>query len=680
MFGSADIILLLLVVKSSNLFQGVEGTFHKIAGYHTNSKVYGSTIDLDQAEIIHQLSKGDFDRAKAIFLQGEHTDPYAILTFDEPIKRDEILAHVPGTLDTEIHASGSTEDGTSIVGNVVIPFKPGDDGNYKSKTILKKGQTTVRIGYDHNVHHVHPKLCAVGAREEPVLDGCFASEGGLIIDGYGLWENYKYNPLTDNGFLSTLHSFNEFHHDNIHNVNGHVHEDTNDGIHYGKSSMTTHKVPIDLHRYFMYYHQMNYGNHWIDAAFDGVPTSFSLKAVIGNTDFSLLSQTGRAYAIQTATVTMNVFLKVMRLMNEATRPVKHGKKSKKDDGNIDYLYHPMNAAEIWDTAVATYTGSLEGPHGTGVGYLLYGLADQLCIDFATCKLNHNDDSGSPISDFSATAATTAKVNLDLIRLFQDGHQHLVENCHDTHHSKCIHHARQTKLHIEQMMLVPLIQGTLRSAHRLYQHHNIKPESLKDKQVEEIEIGKGIAFLSSILPDIHDCSHEDAKILWGHMNLQNLVNGEGAGHPDFYSDIKGAFERNYECLQLHCEDIGGVFNTETGRYYRGAEPCGDAWRDSQVQGVESGFEQLLAFAVFCIGISLMCWIVIRRHPGIVPAMLSRKMKGAFIHHYQTTGMNRGGLYHPPSHGYGRLEDSDLELTDNGSETNASYELSQSISSM
>ena len=40
----------------------------------------------------------------------------------------------------------------------------------------------------------------------------------------------------------------------------------------------------------------------------------------------------------------------------------------------------------------------------------------------------------------------------------------------------------------------------------------------------------------------------------------------------FAAVKKAFERNYACMEVRCEDIGGLWFAASEDYYEGAEPC------------------------------------------------------------------------------------------------------------
>ena len=40
--------------------------------------------------------------------------------------------------------------------------------------------------------------CKVGGNNDPNIEGCFASNGTLTIEGFGDGQSYSYTPTTDN--------------------------------------------------------------------------------------------------------------------------------------------------------------------------------------------------------------------------------------------------------------------------------------------------------------------------------------------------------------------------------------------------------------------------------------------------------------------------------------------------
>jgi hypothetical protein len=48
----------------------------------------------------------------------------------------------------------------------------------------------------------------------------------------------------------------------------------------------------------------------------------------------------------------------------------------------------------------------------------------------------------------------------------------------------------------------------------------------------------------------------------------------------YVDVKKAFEGVYECLDLRCEDVGGIWDSVNGGYLSDAAPCGSGASDGK----------------------------------------------------------------------------------------------------
>jgi hypothetical protein len=161
---------------------------------------------------------------------------------------------------------------------------------------------------------------------------------------------------------------------------------------------------------------------------------------------------------------MNVFTQVNRIMTEWSVEKCLQECTK---GQIC-----TQATEPCDTAIATYAGSMEGAEGTGQGYLLYSLADQLCAEFATCS-----GSGGIGDPKQEDIEGTAGVNLKIIQQFQSGRYDLeVGNCQL---------ADLIKSRIVQLMTVPLIQGTLDRPTVF----NIRTKTLKKKRDARLSLSR-----------------------------------------------------------------------------------------------------------------------------------------------------------------------------------------------
>ena len=247
---------------------------------------------------------------------------------------------------------------------------------------------------------------------------------------------------------------------------------------------------------------------------------------------------------------MNVWMYVIREMEDALDDC--DKRCDINDCNDD----PVKA---WDEAVAFYTGSLELQDGSGKGKLLHGLADKRCVNFNTC------------GDLADSLEGTAHVNLEIFRQFKEGLRKINQG-------ECPA-ARTNKESIEQLMAIPLVQGTLRYAY-------VRSTDVDPDETAEAE---GATFAAAVLPVVHACDEDDAKIIYDNM-------GVDSSKPNFEA-VKEAFERNYACMGIRCEDVGGLYDSVNMKYFEGADPCGS----SSASGMTLTFGLM---ATFFVGITML----------------------------------------------------------------------------
>jgi len=105
-----------------------------------------------------------------------------------------------------------------------------------------------------------------------------------------------------------------------------------------------------------------------------------------------------------------------------------------------------------------------------------------------------------------------------------------------------------------LMSIPLIQGTLRYAYK------IDKMSGADK-----EKGEGAIFAAAIVPRVHYCNPADGDTIMNNMKI-------GASSTSFTA-VKAAFERNFACMNITCEEVGGIWSAADNNYYAEAGPCG-----------------------------------------------------------------------------------------------------------
>jgi hypothetical protein len=291
----------------------------------------------------------------------------------------------------------------------------------------------------------------------------------------------------------------------------------------------------DFMKFYNYYGMDTYADHWVTAAFDKGKTTFTAPA--SNTDFSGTGQTAvfsnevRTQSIKKGTAYMNVWMYVIREFEDAIDDCKSSCIACNDD--------PVHA---WDEGVAFYTGSLasDAPIAAG-GKLIWALAEKRCKNYQTC---------GPNGDSTSLSGTTAKVNNDLLFEFNKGRDALQGG-------KCAE-VRPIVRKVVSLMTIPLIQGTIRYARYMGPVNNMGA----DKQSE------AATFAAAVLPMVHACSAEDAKIIDNYTKLKAGRTSDGDAQ---FTEVKAAFERNYACLGITCADVGGLV-VAANEYYPDAAPC------------------------------------------------------------------------------------------------------------
>jgi len=357
---------------------------------------------------------------------------------------------------------------------------------------------------------------------------CFATSGTITENDGGSEYTYTYDINADNDNGRTIQGFSTA-------VQSKMLEDCK-GCPYA-----------DAEYYFKYYGNPNYGDIWVQAALSGDKTDF--KSGRGNADFATYDFEGRAECVKKGTAYLNVFMYVIREFEDAL-----------DDCVKECIYCNDDPVHAWDEGVAFYAGSLEGEAGEGSGELLHQLADKRCKDYNTC----------------VEGSTVSKVNSELQGLFNVGQGQLQIGKCDA--------ARITKSQVADLMYIPLIQGTIRYAHKI------------DKLGLNLEKEKaeGTVFAASILPRIFAVNEDAANTIYDNMRV-------GATSTN-YKAVRDAFESVYSDLNINCADIGGLVDS-TGAYYEGAAPCSDESTEpkstSNVIGIAIG-AVVCAIAVGSIG--------------------------------------------------------------------------------
>eukprot|EP00580_Thalassiosira_gravida_P015601 CAMPEP_0201663610 /NCGR_PEP_ID=MMETSP0494-20130426/5351_1 /ASSEMBLY_ACC=CAM_ASM_000839 /TAXON_ID=420259 /ORGANISM="Thalassiosira gravida, Strain GMp14c1" /LENGTH=522 /DNA_ID=CAMNT_0048142239 /DNA_START=113 /DNA_END=1681 /DNA_ORIENTATION=+ len=298
-------------------------------------------------------------------------------------------------------------------------------------------------------------------------------------------------------------------------------DDGGDGTKITVQSLSTNVEgaikPVDsatLAMFERYYGSTDYADKWIRASIDGAETTFAN----GNADFSKFGLAGRAESVRYGTAVLNIWMAVVGRLETAA-----------------FLCPSFASSSImkWDRAVALYTGSLSRATGAE-GQFPYTLAQIQCKTFGTCDLDDGD--------------TMAPLNDRIFTFFTNGQAQL-ENGNCLGVSDIARDARS-------LMTVPLVQGVL---HAVYLTDN-------EDYVLETTQGAGAAFAAALLPLIHSCNEGNADLVHNDLMPGKLLEGS-------YEVVKAALERSYKCLNIQCEDVGGIMNLRGDGYIKGAEACG-----------------------------------------------------------------------------------------------------------
>jgi len=110
--------------------------------------------------------------------------------------------------------------------------------------------------------------------------------------------------------------------------------------------------------------------------------------------------------------------------------------------------------------------------------------------------------------------------------------------------------------LKPLLMVPLIQGTLSNFYSI--------DIFSDKRSRTL--GATYAFVAAVVPLVYNCSVPNGNMIYKDAHHPN----EGVAS---FEVVKGALERQYECLGVTCEQIGGLVDIVDGGYLRNAEPCG-----------------------------------------------------------------------------------------------------------
>lgn len=266
-----------------------------------------------------------------------------------------------------------------------------------------------------------------------------------------------------------------------------------------------------MRRFNKYYGVPDYANKWVAAAFRNEATNFPN----GNARFTGYDGEGTSVAIVDGISYLHIWMYVIRQMEYSLDACSRL--------CVGCDYESLHA---WDVAVALYTGSnFDSPSENGM--LLCTLAETICEFFGTC----DNDLNGKIYDLFNRGKSLLLNEMDCTPL--DG---VIEE-------------------ITKLMTVPLVQGMLYEAYR--------KDNFRDSR-ERVE-AKGATFAAAVLPIVDYCNHNWAELIYKNMRLG--YDGSGS-----FIVVKDAIERNYDCMKISCEDVGGILNLIDGTYHADAEPC------------------------------------------------------------------------------------------------------------
>lgn len=297
-----------------------------------------------------------------------------------------------------------------------------------------------------------------------------------------------------------------------------------------------------------YYGDHDYADKWVMAAHNKENTQFSNDR--GNNDFTIFEERmGTGEAMKKGIAYLHVWMTVVRHLSAA----------------VELCGQPQAAAEL-DKAVALYTGSLTTDPDETSGILLYGLADVRSHQFRTAGVVGELDSG------------TAHINVQVMSAFEE----LQGIFNAQQPSMCGSTVEQTKQAIINYMRVPLLQGVLRYTYiREFDMHEF---NLDDS---ERTMAESATFAATVLPFVNECNPNAAKVLHEHTRVH-------ATHTDF-ATVKRALEKTYNCLNVSCDLVGGIWDREEQTYRRFGEPCGSMRMRTGGSGAAAGFFKFVGFS-------------------------------------------------------------------------------------
>jgi len=474
-----------------------------------------SRIDIDRKEMetqLNELTEAGFINAKNIYENGANSGVLATLVLSEALGME---------LEKETEVSGES-----------VTKKPQSAKLYEN---VGKGASAIKVKYESS------RDCRVNSMV-PFTSGCFNTTGTITLA----------SPTIEMTNISYSYSIEE----------GTKNSRTLKG--FSTHACRSGSMHEDFKKFYDYYGECDYANKWVMAAFDGTKTDLEN----GNADFGIYGLEGRSEAINTAALSMNIWMHIVQKMEDSI--VSCEKNCNGEECDTRFI-------SSWDEAVAYYFGSMENGR-EGSGNMPYSLANKVCKNFGTC---------------GSLFLQQARANFDVMDQFLYGQEYLQNGYCSA--------ARINKETIVKIMTVPLIQGTLHSAYM----YDVMDEKTEEKQAETA------TFAASILPIVHACSPGNATIIYNNLRVGNDNTNVS------FKEVKVALESVYDCLGIDCVDVGGIVDGNSKNpdnpYVEGAERCkmvetesnsrlddtGNEYNSSQSLEDTGNIEWIIGASVSCV---------------------------------------------------------------------------------
>jgi len=253
------------------------------------------------------------------------------------------------------------------------------------------------------------------------------------------------------------------------------------------------------------------------------------------------------------------FGEIMQLLQAAYDSVDAGcLGSKKNPADIC-----LDAVQKWDGAVGMFVGDIESQRSfysssSRYGGSLWMQAEYMCRIYDNCDID-------VIGRYS-----NSPVNYKIMRLFAAGKQATFNGEKDQ--MKVLQRLISNKLAILG------IQGTMRYAWRLSGQSGTPNTLALTKGVDAPGVPASVArdrdvadmgtFAMNILPKVWACSRNAGEILYGEVAIGGpktvtLNATDNNMRPSVnFDNVKLAFECNYKCLGITCEEVGSLFDGQT----------------------------------------------------------------------------------------------------------------------